>query len=107
MSPLSIYYTSLFLSFLINNVGNGIYKPFLEITEEELIDGIKINLLATFRMCREVIPHMLVAGKGSIVNVTGISGSCTMAPPFFSSCTGPLKAAENRLTKTLAMEFGP
>lgn len=95
------------IDILVNNAGNGTYKPFLEVTDEELEAGMSINFFATFRMCQAVIPHMLAAGKGSIVNVTGISGSCAMAPPFFSTCTGPAKAAENRLTKALAMEFGP
>jgi len=95
------------IDILVNNAGNGIYKPFLEVSDDELLSGMQINFFATFRMCREVIPLMMEAGGGSIVNITGISGSCAMAPPFYSTCTGPAKAAENRLTKALAMEFGP
>ena len=95
------------IDILINNAGNGTYKPFLDVQDDELEAGMQINFFAMFRTCQEVIPFMLEAGGGNIVNITGISGSCAMAPPFFSTCTGPAKAAENRFTKALAMEFGP
>lgn len=95
------------IDILINNAGNGTYKPFLDVQDDELEAGMQINFFAMFRTCQEVIPFMLDAGGGNIVNITGISGSCAMAPPFFSTCTGPAKAAENRFTKALAMEFGP
>jgi NAD(P)-dependent dehydrogenase (short-subunit alcohol dehydrogenase family) len=94
------------IDILVNNAGNGIYKPFLDVTDEELVSGMEINFFAMFRMCREVIPMMIAQGGGSILNVTGISASSAMAPPFYNSCTGPAKAAGNRLTKTLAAEFG-
>jgi 3-oxoacyl-[acyl-carrier protein] reductase len=94
------------IDILVNNTGSGTYKPFLDVTEEELLHGMQINFFAMFRVTQRVLPLMIAAGRGSIVNVTGISGSTTLDPPFFSTCTGPAKAAENRFTKALAMEFG-
>jgi 3-oxoacyl-[acyl-carrier protein] reductase len=95
------------IDILINNTGSGIYKPFLEVTEDELLHGMQINFFAMFRVTQRVVPLMIDAGGGAIVNVTGISGSTTLDPPFFSTCTGPAKAAENRFTKALAIELGP
>ncbi|GAA0897416.1 SDR family oxidoreductase [Pseudonocardia zijingensis] len=91
---------------LVNNAGDGIYKPFLEVTDEELVYGTTVNFFAQFRLAQRVVPVMLVQGGGVIVNVTGETGIRVTTPPFRSSCTGPSKAAENRLTKILASEFG-
>jgi 3-oxoacyl-[acyl-carrier protein] reductase len=92
---------------LINNAGTGIYKPFLEVTDEELLHGMQMNFFAMFRVTRQVVPIMIAQGGGAIVNIAGTSGSSVLDPPFFSTCTGPAKAAEIRFTKALAMEFGP
>jgi NAD(P)-dependent dehydrogenase (short-subunit alcohol dehydrogenase family) len=92
---------------LVNNAGTGTYKPFLEVTEEELEYGMSINFFAQFRMCQRVVPHMIRQGGGSIVNVSGETGIRVTPAPFLSSCTGPAKAAEIRFSKILASELGP
>lgn len=94
------------IDILINNAGTGTYKPFLEVTDEELQYGMAINFFAQFRLCQRVIPHMIEAGGGSIVNVSGETGIRVTAPPFLSACTGPAKSAEIRFSKVLASEFG-
>jgi 3-oxoacyl-[acyl-carrier protein] reductase len=91
---------------LVNNAGDGVYKPFLDVTDEDLVNGTTINFFAQFRLAQRVIPIMLEQGAGIIINVTGETGIRVTTPPFYSSCTGPSKAAENRLTKILATEFG-
>lgn len=92
---------------LVNNAGNGTYKPFLEVTDEELVRGMEINFFAQFRLAQRVVPLMLERESGVIINVTGETGIRVTPPPFRSSCTGPAKSAENRLSKILASEFGP
>lgn len=95
------------IDILVNNAGNGTYKPFLDVTDEELVNGMVMNFFSMFRVSQRVVPVMVADGGGVIVNMAGISGSSVMDPPFFSTCTGPAKAAEMRFTKALAMEFGP
>ena len=34
-----------------NNAGTGTYKPFLEVTDAELVEGMAINFFAQFRIC--------------------------------------------------------
>jgi 3-oxoacyl-[acyl-carrier protein] reductase len=92
---------------LINNAGTGIYKPFLEVTEEDLTSGMALNFFAQFRVSQRFVPAMMSQGGGAIVNVAGCSGLQVLDPPFFSTCTGPAKAAEIRFTKALAAELGP
>jgi 3-oxoacyl-[acyl-carrier protein] reductase len=91
---------------LVNNAGTGIYKPFLEVTEEDLTTGMSLNFFAQFRVSQRFVPVMIEQGGGAIVNVAGCSGLQVLEPPFFSTCTGPAKAAEIRFTKALAAEVG-
>lgn len=91
---------------LVNNVGTGIYKPFLEITEDDLLTGMALNFFSQFRVSQHFVPMMIKQGSGNIVNVAGCSGMQVLDPPFFSTCTGPAKAAEIRFTKALAAEIG-
>ncbi|MBO0764052.1 MAG: SDR family oxidoreductase [Hyphomicrobiaceae bacterium] len=95
------------IDLLVNNAGTGTYKPFLEVTDEELLYGMAINFFAQFRICQRVIPMMLKKGGGRIVNVSGETGIMVLNPPFLSSCTGPAKSAEIRLSRVLANEFAP
>jgi 3-oxoacyl-[acyl-carrier protein] reductase len=95
------------IDILVNNAGTGTYKPFLEVTDEELVEGMAINFFAQFRICQRIVPMIIAQGGGRIVNVSGETGIMTLNPPFLSSCTGPAKAAEIRLSKVLANELAP
>src|SRR5690606_31237448 len=91
---------------LINNAGTGIYKPFLEVTEDDLVSGMALNFFAQFRVSQPFVPMMIDQGGGAIVNVAGCSGLQVLEPPFPSAGHGPAKAAGVRLTKALAAELG-
>jgi 3-oxoacyl-[acyl-carrier protein] reductase len=92
---------------LVNNAGTGTYKPFLEVTDDELVYGMAINFFAQFRICQRVVPLMIAQGGGRIINVSGETAIKVTDPPFLSSCTGPAKAAEVRFSKVLASELAP
>lgn len=87
---------------LVNNAGVGSPKP-LDETDDETLDGfLDIMLVAPFRLCRDVIPHL---GEGaSVVNVTStfahIGGRRGGA---YSAAKGGLKS----LTEHMACEYGP
>jgi 3-oxoacyl-[acyl-carrier protein] reductase len=91
---------------LVNNAGTGTYKPFLEVTDEELVYGMEINFFAQFRLTQRFAPMMISGGGGVVINIAGATGVRVTKPPFRSSCTGPAKAAEVRLSKVLASELG-
>jgi NAD(P)-dependent dehydrogenase (short-subunit alcohol dehydrogenase family) len=89
---------------LVNNAGRASFMPFLEISLEHLHQIIEVNLVGSFHCCQVVLPHMLEARWGRIVNISSsstYSGTPRMAA-YVSS-----KSAINGLTKTLAREFGP
>lgn len=93
------------IDLLVNNAGTGTYTPFLKVTDEELMYAMSINYFAPFRICQRLVPLMIARGGGSIVNISGASGNRVTNPPMLSSCSGPSKAAEIRLSKILASEL--
>jgi 3-oxoacyl-[acyl-carrier protein] reductase len=62
------------LDALVNNVGNYVRKPLLDLEVEEWHDMMDSNLNATFYTCRAAIPIMRRAAYGRIVNI-GYAGA--------------------------------
>jgi NAD(P)-dependent dehydrogenase (short-subunit alcohol dehydrogenase family) len=62
------------IDLLVNNAGMGGYRPFLEWSEEEYDRIMATNTKSTWLCCKEVIPHMLKAGAGQIINVASVAG---------------------------------
>jgi len=60
---------------LVNNAGSRIIKPFLEHTEDDWFRMLDVNLTGHFLCCQAVLPHMLSAGYGRIVNMASIAGT--------------------------------
>ena len=89
---------------LVNNAGIDGFSPFLDIDADTWNRTININLTGTFHCCQAVIPHMLEASWGRIVNISSSSaqGGQQMMAHYVSS-----KAGMIGLTKSLALEFGP
>jgi NAD(P)-dependent dehydrogenase (short-subunit alcohol dehydrogenase family) len=88
---------------LINNVGimDGFLPPG-EMDDATWERVLAVNLTATMRTTRAVLPPMLAAGRGAIVNVSSEAG-------FRASCSGVAyaasKAAVNSLTKSTALFY--
>jgi len=60
---------------LVNNAGiAGMTKPVVEYPVDEWRRVIDIDLTGPFLCCRAVVPHMVKAGYGRIVNIASIAG---------------------------------
>ncbi len=89
---------------LVNNAGRPLFRPFLSITLEEWHQVIDVNLTGTFHLCQSVLPSMIEAGWGRIVNIS--SSSTHGGQPYLSGYVAA-KSAVVGLTKSLALEHGP
>lgn len=88
---------------LINNAGiAGANKPTHEISKEEWNKVIDINVNGVFLCTKYVIPYMLKAGSGSIINLSSIYGliSAPDIPPYHAS-----KGAVRLMSKTDALFY--
>ncbi len=65
-------------------------------------DTFRINVRGTMLMIREVVPHMLARGAGSIINT---SSGAALAGDLGHGAYGASKAAINALTTYAATEF--
>jgi 7-alpha-hydroxysteroid dehydrogenase len=92
------------IDILINNAGGNEFKPFLDITEEEFRFHFDWNTTSAFLMSQAVTPHMVKAGKGSIVNVS--SGAARIGIRGMLAY-GVAKAGTEQLTRGLAQELAP
>jgi 3-oxoacyl-[acyl-carrier protein] reductase len=63
------------LHVLVNNAGiTGGNAPTWEIPAEEWRQVIEVDLTGVFLCCKVVVPHLLAAGYGRIVNIASIAG---------------------------------
>jgi NAD(P)-dependent dehydrogenase (short-subunit alcohol dehydrogenase family) len=88
---------------LVNNAGVTGFREFLKITEDKLDRVMKVNLYGTFHCTQAVVPDMIDAGWGRIVN---ISSSSAQTGQQFMTHYAASKGAVIALTKSLALELG-
>lgn len=92
------------VSILVNAAGLDCFKKFHEVSFERWQRVIDVNLNGVFHCVQAVLPDMLEAGWGRIVNIS--SSSTHSGQPFMSPYVAA-KSAVNGLTKSLALEYGP
>jgi NAD(P)-dependent dehydrogenase (short-subunit alcohol dehydrogenase family) len=73
-----------------------------EVAVEHWLRTFEINLMGSFYLVRTVLPSMLTAGRGKIIQFSG--GGAAYGRPFFTAY-GASKAALVRFTESLAAEL--
>ena len=89
---------------LVNAAGLDRFKKFLDLSFDEWQKVVDVNLNGVFHCTQAVLPDMIEAGWGRIVNIS--SSSTHSGQPFMSPYVAA-KSAVNGLTKSLALEYGP
>ncbi|MEX0878848.1 MAG: SDR family NAD(P)-dependent oxidoreductase [Thermoanaerobaculia bacterium] len=89
---------------LVNNAGVFIWRPFLEMSEEDWDRVIATNLTGAADFCRAVLPRMVERGRGRIVSVASIHG---MRGDANVAAQSAAKFGLIGLTQSLAREFRP
>ncbi|MDW5612583.1 SDR family NAD(P)-dependent oxidoreductase [Mycolicibacterium sp. D5.8-2] len=92
------------IDILVNNVGGSTYARFLDITDDDFRHTFDWCVTSAFIMSQLAAPHMLEAGRGSIINIS--SGSARFgirALTAYCVAKGGLEA----LTRAMAQELAP
>ena len=90
---------------LVNNAGINDRTKTPQLTSEEWLRVIDVNLNGTFYMCHAVLPLMADQRSGCIVNITSANG--VTPHPNAAPSYGASKAGVTYLTKHFALEYAP
>ena len=92
------------ITILVNAAGLDGFKRFLDIDFDTWQRVVNVNLHGVFHCIQAVLPDMIDAHWGRIVNIS--SSSTHSGTPYMSHYVSA-KSAVNGLTKSLALEYGP
>lgn len=91
---------------LVNSAAIVKSAPLLSIEDSEFDVMVDVNLKGAFNLCRSVLPIMLEAKSGSIVNVASVAaqrGGGAVGGAHYAASKGGVIS----LTRTVARELGP
>lgn len=92
------------LDILVNNAGTQVFKPLLELEEEDWDRVLDTNLKGCFLCTQRAAAHMKAHGGGRIIN---IGSGCNKVPfPQLASYTAS-KGGIEMFTKVAAVELAP
>jgi 7-alpha-hydroxysteroid dehydrogenase len=89
---------------LVNNAGGWLPRPLFETSERSFEAALRFNVTSAFLLSKLVVPHMVEAGSGSIVNIS--SRAASMVQPCFTAYA-TAKAALSMMTRAMAPELAP
>jgi NAD(P)-dependent dehydrogenase (short-subunit alcohol dehydrogenase family) len=90
------------LDVLFNGAAILFYGTIVDTEEKAWNRMLSINLTGTFLCCRAVIPHMVLQGRGSIINIASTVGAhdaCARAVAYVTS-----KGGVNMLSRAMAID---
>jgi NAD(P)-dependent dehydrogenase (short-subunit alcohol dehydrogenase family) len=90
------------LDVLFNGAAILFYGTVLDTGEQAWNRMLSINLTGTFLCCRAVLPHMVLHGRGSIINIASTVGAhdaCARAVAYVAS-----KGGVNMLSRAMAID---
>ncbi len=89
---------------VVNNAGFGLMGPVAELDLDDIRRQFETNVVGPIALIQLVLPYMVEAGKGRIVNIGSVSG-ITTAP--YGGAYSASKAALHLFSEALRMEVAP
>ena len=89
---------------LINNAVNSTAAPFMELTDEDWMNHINVEVMGYVRCSREVIPHMQQRGGGRIINIGGMAARSANT---LTNSNGVTNSAVSNIAKNLSDQVAP
>jgi NAD(P)-dependent dehydrogenase (short-subunit alcohol dehydrogenase family) len=97
---------------LVNNAAVTFLRPLDEFPDRRVRLMMEMHVLAPLHLTQMAIPAMRERKRGWVLNVTSVGGDLPAGPPFSAfdreagfGIYGTVKAALNRMTKSLAAEL--
>ena len=87
---------------LVNNAGIEAFRSFHELDPADIRRTIDVNLTASLLLTRYVLPHMVLARRGHIVNMASTAGKYG---PAYGAAYGASKAGMIAFTQALRGEY--
>lgn len=91
------------LDILVNNAGQNFHYDATQLTQTEWDDAIATNLRSAWLCSKHVIPLLVSAGGGVIVNIASVHANMTLYDNFPYAVT---KSGLLGLTRSLALDWG-
>lgn len=91
------------VTILVNNAGVEEFTPFAEITEAAWDRVMEVNLKGIYHAVQLVLPDMIAAGWGRIVNLTALGAQIGAVNMVHYTAS---KGAVTAMTRSLAVELG-
>jgi NAD(P)-dependent dehydrogenase (short-subunit alcohol dehydrogenase family) len=93
---------------ILVNVAGNVFSEVGQRAEDEPLDAIlktvHLNLVAAFRLAQATYPHMVAVGRGTVVNVSSITGHVGV-PGIPNAAYGASKMGLSGLTADLAVQW--
>jgi NAD(P)-dependent dehydrogenase (short-subunit alcohol dehydrogenase family) len=86
----------------INNVGRGIFRLPSELSDEDVEEMMRVNVLSALYGMQEVLPHFRERGAGHLINISSMLGRMPMNP--MRSAYNGAKHFLNALTTNIRAE---
>jgi short-subunit dehydrogenase len=88
----------------INNAGQGINRPVLELTDEDIDEMVRVNVKSVLYGAQAIVPHFQARNAGHLINMSSFLARVPAASP--RAAYSAAKAAVNSLTANLRMDLG-
>ena len=95
------------IDYLVNNAGQSKFVPHANLDGLDAVDFgriFSVNVTGAFQMVRAALPALRASGRGAVVNVASIAGTCGIGSSVAYAAS---KAALLSLTVTLARALAP
>lgn len=87
---------------LVNNAGIEAFCHYADLPLERIEETLRVNLASALLLTRLVVPHMLAAGRGHIVNMASTAGK---HGPAFGAVYASTKAGLIGFTQAIRAEY--
>ncbi|MGO1849613.1 SDR family NAD(P)-dependent oxidoreductase [Microbacterium sp.] len=88
----------------VNNVGRGLAKPLVEMTDDDWATVLDANVSSYFYGCRAALRQMIPRRRGRIINISSVTN---IQPMTGLTAYAASKGAIASLTRALALECAP